>query len=295
VLCDPGLSLVAANGVPGEPRHKYRFEGTCRAQSLTTKDGKTTVNSEHLFPAVLVAAWDQSTHRFEEAFRILEPSGWASGSGVVNVAGEAEYQFTCSGDPVIGSAKCSGVVQSNETTLEFLSRPYNQGAPIAAGLATLAQATELSKAAANAPPNPPPPAPETKPKIALKSGSGVPRFALRAPESGATLTADPILVEALLFDDHARKYRVDRVYFEWQVKNESGGRPGLREPWVTRRVLGQSAWTGTDGRYYSARVSVPRARLADGRSWRLRALSTGSDVQPSDWVEFEVPPLRRSP
>jgi hypothetical protein len=51
VVCDPGLALVAAEGVPGEPRHVYLFEGTCRAQSLTSKAGKTTVTSEHLFPA----------------------------------------------------------------------------------------------------------------------------------------------------------------------------------------------------------------------------------------------------
>jgi hypothetical protein len=53
-------------------------------------------------------------------------------------------------------------------------------------------------------------------------------------------------------------------------------------------VLGQSARTGTDGRYYTARVSVPLARLADGQWWRFWALSSGGDVQPSEWVEFEV-------
>jgi hypothetical protein len=83
------------------------------------------------------------------------------------------------------------------------------------------------------------------------------------------------------------------VHFEWQVKNEAGGRESLRTPWITRRVLGQSVWTGTDGRYYTAKVSVPRSRLVGGH-WRLRAVSTVEAVEPSDWVEFElVPPLVR--
>lgn len=241
----------------------------------------------HVFPVRLDGRWSASTHRFEEALSILEPSSWNTGSAYESVQGSTESRFTCTADPVIGPASCSGVAHQNQSTVATLSDAFESGRPLAAGLASLQQATALS-ASTGGGSVPPPPPPAPKPTIALKSGSGIPRVVLKAPVAGTAFAAGSLHLEAVVPAEDAQAHRLTGLRFEWQSRGGPVRRGADPDVWTDAAVLPHAAWTGTDGAYLVVRADVPAERLRAAPRWRVRSVAGGGTIQPSDWVEFSV-------
>jgi hypothetical protein len=284
VSCGPGFTLTAASGVPDGSRHAYRFEGACAFQIL--KNG--TVQESRLFHLKASARWDPATSVFDEQLSIA-PTLLNLSSGSRSVSGTVSTRFTCSGDPVVSGGTCSGVQHDNSSSLPELSDSFNAGVPLLAKRATLAQASALS-AQQSASATPPPPAPRpAAPKIALKSGSGVPRLTLRLPQQNMVISDKEVVLEALLFEDHAKQYRVSGVQIEWQRRSKPGELV-IKDPWRAASILPAARWNATYGRYYVVRVPVPIARFAESSAWRVRVSATDPAEQPSAWVEFTEQP-----
>lgn len=272
------LHLTDATGVPGGWRHTYEFSGSCDLLIVGTSD----FTPVHTFPAEASVRWDAQEKQLKEEFRIV---GGFKYQGAI-VAGRVTSLYACADDPLITSAKCSGIDHHNDTSLPALSNAYKAFRPITRGKLTLQEAAGFSGKHPAVPAiKPPAPAPPPPPQAQARLRFINPPPNFKVPTDGRTMAVQV---------RYQKQGLPEFVVLRWQYLNLLHG--GFYR-WEDRDLINRIDWSVEVGNEMQASAGVAWDKFPEKGKWRVMAMPGKTGLKSpswvtsleSGWIEVEVP------
>lgn len=257
---------------PGNPKHAYEFGGNC----VVHFNGATTSA-----PGLSVEGiYDTSTH---VAMEVVKTSDGKTISG----------QYSCAGDPWLGSSLCTVAAYSSSTGMSAFDSltGFGNGVPFSRTLTNATEAASLSNCSGGS--VPPPPPPKTKPKLQISAQTAAALIAGLKPP--APIIHDPsqdwAACTAVPFDVTTSGTPQDpnhELTIEFQDVKSGCSNLNSDACWEDRPVTGYAQPLSQA----AINTTIPRSAFPGFGHWRVRArvkTVKGFTSDFSAWRSFRVP------